>query len=156
MKNLTAPELSIARFIQKDIPLVSRPFEKIASLCNQKENDVLDSIRTMLQKGLIRRFGAIIRHQKSGFNKNALVVWAVPPEQLEKTGEKMASCNFISHCYARKPAFRKKYNLFTMLHSKEGDITSLVKEIAESLCIDYYLILESMREYKKTSPEYFS
>jgi DNA-binding Lrp family transcriptional regulator len=156
MKNLTTPELSIARLIQGDIPLISRPFERLASLCNQKENDVLDAIKTLMQKGFIRRFGAIIRHQKIGFSKNALIVWAIPPDRMEKAGEKMASFDFISHCYLREPAFREKYNLFTMLHSKEGDITSLVKEIAESLCINDYLILESMREYKKTSPEYFS
>ena len=103
----------------------------------------------------MRKFGAILRHQKTGYGKNALVVWSVPADQIEKAGKIFASFPFVSHCYERNPAFGKKYNLFTMLHSKNENILSMIKDMATATNIHDYLILESIQEYKKTSPEYF-
>jgi hypothetical protein len=83
------------------------------------------------------------------------VVWSAPAGQIQKAGEIFASFSFISHCYERKPAFKKKYNIFTMLHSNDENISSLINEAATATGIHDYLILESVQEYKKTSPEYF-
>ena len=155
MKDLTEKQKIVAYAIQKDITVIRFPFDETGNLCGLTSKDVLYTIKQLLNKGLMRKFGAILRHQKSGYEKNALVVWSVPSEQTEKTGNMFASFPFISHCYERKPAFREKYNLFTMLHSKEKKISSLVKEISVATDIHDYLILESIQEYKKTSPEYF-
>jgi siroheme decarboxylase len=155
MKELTVKQKKVARVIQKDISVIRFPFMETGNLCGLTHEDALYTIKQLFKKDFIRKFGAILRHQKSGYGKNALVVWSVPPEQTEKTGNIFASFPFISHCYERKPAFREKYNLFTMLHSKEENISSLVKDISIATDIHDYLILESIQEYKKTSPEYF-
>jgi DNA-binding Lrp family transcriptional regulator len=119
MQKLTVLEQKIARHIQSDIPLVSRPFRNIADDCTLTEDEVLKITKKLLHNGAIRKFTAILQHQKAGYNKNALVVWSVPPEQIVGAGEKMAAYKFISHCYERNPAFQGKYNLFTMLHAQE-------------------------------------
>jgi DNA-binding Lrp family transcriptional regulator len=111
--------------------------------------------QAFLEKGIMRKFGAILRHQKAGYGKNALVVWSVPADQIEKAGKIFASFLFVSHCYERNPAFIKKYNIFTMLHSKDENILSLIKNMATATDINDYIILESIQEYKKISPEYF-
>ena len=156
MQKLTILEQKVARHIQSDIPLVSRPFRKIADDCILTEDEVLKTIKNLLNNGTIRKFTAVLRHQKAGYIKNALVVWSVPSEQIAGAGEKMAANKFISHCYERNPAFQRKYNLFTMLHAKEENISTIVSKIALSSGITDYLILESIQEYKKTSPEYFT
>lgn len=79
----------------------------------------------------------------------------MPEGQTLKTGNIFASFPFVSHCYERKPAFRNKYNIFTMLHSNNENIFSLINEAATAAGISDYLILESVKEYKKTSSEYF-
>jgi siroheme decarboxylase len=155
MKKLTVKQKKVARVIQKDMAVVKFPFNEIGNLCGLTYVDVLDAIKQLFKKGLIRRYGAMLRHQKAGYEKNALVVWSVPAEQTEKTGNIFASFPFISHCYERKPAFGGKYNIFTMLHSKNENILSQIKDVAMATGINDYLLLESIREYKKTSPEYF-
>ena len=155
MEKLNNKEKKVARFIQGDIPLVSSPFDEIGTCCGLTADEIVNISQSFLEKGIMRKFGAILRHQKAGYEKNALVVWSVPAEQTEKTGNMFASFPFISHCYERKPAFREKYNLFTMLHSKDEIIFSLVKDMVTAIDIHDYLILESIQEYKKTSPEYF-
>jgi hypothetical protein len=42
-----------------------------------------------------------------------------------------------------------------MLHTKGEDTSDLVNNMAASTGINDYLILESLKEYKKISPEYF-
>ena len=46
-----------------------------------EEEVVLAAIRGLMENGYIRRFGATLRHQQSGFEANALVAWAVIPVQ---------------------------------------------------------------------------
>jgi DNA-binding Lrp family transcriptional regulator len=155
MGKMLSKKKKVARLIQNDITLKSRPFSELADTCGSSEEDVLDITKTLLKEGFMRKFGAILRHQKIGYGKNALVVWSVPADQIEKVGEIFASFPFISHCYERKPAFQTKYNLFTMLHAKGEDTSDLVNNMAASAGINDYLILESLTEYKKISPEYF-
>jgi siroheme decarboxylase len=155
MEKLNDAEKIVARFIQKDIPLVSSPFAEIGSSCGLTAAKIVSISQSFLEKGIMRKFGAILRHQKAGYGKNALVVWSVPATQVEKAGEIFASFLFVSHCYERNPAFKNKYNLFTMLHSKDKNILSRINDMAIAISINDYLILESIQEYKKISPEYF-
>jgi DNA-binding Lrp family transcriptional regulator len=153
--HLTVKQKKVACVIQKDIAVMRFPFNELGNLCGLTNEDVLDTTKQLFKKGFIRKYGAILRHQKAGYEKNALVVWSVPADQIEKAGKIFASFLFVSHCYERNPAFIKKYNIFTMLHSKDENILSLIKNMATATDINDYIILESIQEYKKISPEYF-
>ncbi|PKN68555.1 MAG: Lrp/AsnC family transcriptional regulator [Deltaproteobacteria bacterium HGW-Deltaproteobacteria-10] len=155
MEKLTAAEKKVARLIQRDIPLVKRPFQETGRACDLNEAEVLNITRHLQKEGYIRRFAAILRHQKAGYTRNALLVWSVPPDQIEEAGKVLAAFPFISHCYERKPAFQNKYNLFTMLHTQNENIELIIKQMAQSINSNDYAILESLQEYKKISPEYF-
>jgi DNA-binding Lrp family transcriptional regulator len=153
--HLTVKQKKVACVIQKDIAVMRFPFNELGNLYGLTNEDVLDTTKQLFKKGFIRKYGAILRHQKAGYEKNALVVWSVPADQIEKAGKIFASFLFVSHCYERNPAFRKKYNIFTMLHSKDKNILSMIKDMATATDINDYIILESIQEYKKISPEYF-
>jgi siroheme decarboxylase len=144
-----------AKILQADIPLTARPFKEIADACNLSGEDLLGWINELSQKGIIRKFGAVLRHQKAGYRKNALILWAADPDTLERAGVAFALLSQVSHCYERKPAFQEKYNLFTMVHSQTDDISSLAETMSRLTGISDYCILESLQEYKKSSPEYF-
>lgn len=155
MNKITDREKKLAYLIQSDLPPVSNFFQSTAARSDMSERDILSGIRSFKEKGILRKFGAILRHQKAGFGKNALVVWSLPPQDVESAGRKFADLPFVSHCYERNPAFQNKYNLFTMLHGKENDIAHLIDAMSRLIHSSDFLILESLQEYKKTSPEYF-
>ena len=155
MKKLTEKQNKVARLIQHDIKVVSSPFAEIGKDCGLTAGEVLGTTKELLKKGFIRKFCAILRHQQAGYINNAMVVWSVPSDQIEKAGQMLSTSRSVSHCYRRNPAFQGRYNIFTMLHSQNETISSLVKDIATAVGIDDYLILESIQEYKKKSPEYF-
>ncbi|MFA5180319.1 MAG: hypothetical protein WC405_03300 [Syntrophales bacterium] len=149
-------EKQIARRLQKDIFLVSRPFQDIADVTGATEEDVLQLTRDFMNRGWIRKFSAIVRHQQIGFTWNAMVVWAVPDDRIEEVGKALASLREITHCYERTPLFLDKYNLFSMIHLKDADPESFVQGIAAKLDIRDYRILLSEEEMKKISMEYFT
>jgi len=155
MKKLTVKQNKVACLIQEDIQIISSPFAEIGNACSLTTKEVLDTTKELLKKGFIRKFCAILRHQQAGYKNNALVVWSVPPDQVEKTGQMLSASRSVSHCYQRNPAFQGKYNIFTMLHSQDEKISLLIKDMATTIGIYDYLILESIQEYKKKSPEYF-
>lgn len=155
MEFLSIKQKKIANLIQKDIAVQEFPFRKIGKLCSLTEEEVLNITKELCRKGFIRKFGAILRHQKAGYKDNALVVWSVPDQQTEQAGNIFASFPFVSHCYQREPVFMGKYNIFTMIHAGGRSVSSLIKEMVTGTGIKDYLILKSIKEYKKTSPEYF-
>lgn len=148
-------EIKLAKIIQKDIEVISRPFEKIAGELNLPQAQLIQIIRNFRAEGLLRKFGAVLRHQKAGFGQNAMIVWSASEQQMNKAGKAFASLPYVSHCYERSPAFQGKYNLFTMVHSREKDIASLASSMSSLSGLDDFIILQSLQEYKKSSPEYF-
>jgi DNA-binding Lrp family transcriptional regulator len=152
---ITEEEIKISRCIQEDISLEQRPFASIGARTGMEEGEVIDTINGLRERGVIRKFGAILRHREAGYRENAMVLWAVPEEDLEKTGEILASYKEITHCYGRTPPFEGRYNLFSMLHSAKGSLEECVRKISEAIDISDYLVLRSEEEYKKTSMEYF-
>ncbi|MBN2397423.1 MAG: Lrp/AsnC family transcriptional regulator [Deltaproteobacteria bacterium] len=161
---MTDREKKVARQVQGDIPLGKRPFETIARRIGMDEEEVIETLKRLQEKGAIRRFGAVLRHTRAGFSGNALVVWAVPEEQCEEIGSILASYREISHCYERTPPFEGVYNLFTMVHLTgdgggqpgEADrMDAFVRRISEAIGIGSYRILRTLEEFKKSSMEYF-
>ena len=75
----------------------------------------------MQEAGLVRRFGAVLRHQGAGYNTNAMVAWLVDEKDADKAGELMAKLILrISHCYLREVPEEFGYNLFTVIHTKSA------------------------------------
>jgi siroheme decarboxylase len=149
-------EKKIIAMLQSDIPVVQRPFFEMAREIGITENEFLSLVRDLNDRGLIRRFGATLKHQKSGFKANAMVAWKVDEKQVEKTGAIMAGFQEITHCYRRNPAPGWPYNLYTMVHAADEDqCRDIVKKMAIASEQTEYEILFSKKEFKKTSMTYF-
>jgi DNA-binding Lrp family transcriptional regulator len=153
---MTDEERKICRLIQRDLDLTSRPYRDIAAQTGIAEQDVLSTIKSLLQRGLIRKFGAIVRHREAGFTGNAMIVWAVPEDRCEQVGQVLSSFPEITHCYQRSPAFEEKYNLFSMIHLRQQSIEKKIEAISAATGIQDYQVLMSEEEFKKSSMEYFT
>ncbi len=154
---LTELEKKIIASIQGDIPVISRPYLEISKKLKISEETLLKTLKDLCDKGVIRRFGATIRHQKSGFAANAMVAWIVDEKRIEEVGEKMSSFKEVSHCYRRNPSDEWPYNLYTMVHAKNEDTCrKIAQTMSSEACVENYKLLFSRREFKKTSMKYFS
>ncbi len=145
--------------LQRDLEITPDPFRELAAQLETPEAEVLAVIRRLMETGYIRRFGATLRHQQSGFAANALVAWAIPGDRITEIGKKMAAYREVSHCYFRKPANPAAswpYNLYTMVHGRTPeDCILTAARMAAATGMDTYEMLFSETELKKTTMRYF-
>jgi siroheme decarboxylase len=150
-------EQKVIALIQGDLPVTEKPYLEIAKKLGIGEDEVLRILRKLSDQGVMRRFGATIRHQKSGYKANAMVAWQVDEVRIEEVGNIMSSFQEVSHCYRRNPAMDWPYNLYTMIHAKDRKTCrDTAKKMAEKASVKNYTLLFSKRELKKTSMNYFS
>ena len=154
---LTELEKRIIAVIQGDMPVTVQPYAQIAAELGIGEQQLLEALKDLVRRGVIRRFGATLRHQKSGYTANAMTAWLVEEERIEAVGRIMASFKEVSHCYRRDPTDEWKFNLYTMIHGKdEAHCRRTAERMAEKAGVRQYQLLFSRRELKKTSMKYFS
>ena len=153
---VSAKDRRLLAQIQGDLPLCSSPYAVIAQNTGWGERELLARIQVFIRRGMIRRFGAILRHQKAGYRGNAMVVWKVPEGQIPRVSRAMASFPAVSHCYLRVAHPDWPFNLYTMVHGQsERDCHRIARQISRITRIKDYRLLFSKREHKKSSMTYF-
>jgi DNA-binding Lrp family transcriptional regulator len=153
---LTDRQIAIIRFIQGDLPAKERPYAELAKELGITEQQVVDEIQTMIDAGVIRRFGMAVRHQNMGYTANGMSCWNIPDEKIDRAAAVMTARDEITHCYERPRFGDWPYNVYAMIHSKEKEtVYAIAEEIAQRIGVSDYKVLFSTIEYKRTSMSYF-
>ena len=149
-------EKKIIASIQEDMEITERPYLAISEKLGITETQLLDHLKDLGQRGVIRRFGATLRHQRAGFSANVMVAWMVDEDRIEEVGQKMATFDQVSHCYRRNPTPDWPYNLYTMVHAdSEQACQTTARKMSRATSVQDYTLLFSREELKKTSMVYF-
>lgn len=143
--------------LQGNIPFEENPYEELGKKLGISEDDVIERLQLMKGSKRLKRISAVLRHRKSGYLHNAMVVFKIDASMTETVGIELAFSHLSSHCYERTSYEKWPYNLYAMLHSRnEYEIETFIEEIVKKYGILEYQILHSVRELKKTSMTYFS
>ena len=144
-------ERAVLRIVQADLPDTLAPYADIAREAGVSEAEVLELLARLKASGAIRRFGASIKHQKTGWTHNA-------HGGLE--GERGGSGRMRAHRLASRPYLPRllpscsvpdwPYTLYTMVHGRsEEECLKVVDELLHTSPLREYAILRSLRELKK-------
>ncbi|MDI6751427.1 MAG: Lrp/AsnC family transcriptional regulator [bacterium] len=145
----------IIKEISGDLPLLKSPYQAVAAKIGIGEEELLTRIDEYKREGMIRRMAAYLYHIPAGFSFNAMVVWRVEPQDVERIGKEISEFSGVTHCYERKTNSIWRYNLFTMIHGrKNGECEDLVRKMAEKTGIKEFRLLNTKKELKKRSPRY--
>ncbi len=155
-ESVTDFEIAVIRELQEDVPLIPKPFTPMAERLGIPLQVLFEATESFQQRGLMRRFSAVLHHRRAGFRSNAMVVWKVPSERAVEVGNIMAQSKWVTHCYERPTFPDWQYTHFTMIHATSQEQCEVVaREISEATSISEYQLLYSTREYKKTRVRYF-
>ncbi|CAM2061658.1 Siroheme decarboxylase beta subunit [Desulfovibrionales bacterium] len=165
MRKFSPIEIEILKRVQGNLPDSVTPYADIAREVTAvagvtvTEANVFRLLRQLKADGTIRRLGATLRHQKAGYNANAMVVWNIPEKYVEAVGRTMSSQHQVSHCYWRRPQPDWPYSLYTMIHSKYREnclaTVDILAALPEATTVVDHAVLFSIKELKKTSMLYF-
>lgn len=156
--NVTDQDLCLIEAVQQGIPLVARPYAAVGARCGLAEGDVIDGLKHLIQIGVIKRFGVIVRHHELGFRANAMVVWDIPDAEVAEVGRRFGDFDFVTLCY-RRPRHRPNwpYNLFSMIHGRDRDaVLAQVDHLAKACGLDHvpHEALFSKRRFKQRGALY--
>ncbi|MBC5785634.1 Lrp/AsnC family transcriptional regulator [Ramlibacter sp. USB13] len=139
---------------QSGLPLVPQPYEALGAMLGISSPEVQERLASMLERGLIRRIGAVANHYRLGYTANGMTVWDVDDAQVDALGERVGALPGVSHCYRRPRALPAwPYNLFVMLHGhSREEVERQAKAVAAVLgeACRGHDILYSTQVLKKT------
>jgi DNA-binding Lrp family transcriptional regulator len=152
-------EIATIRALQGPMEAVERPYDAAAEQLGIATEELLERLREMTARKLLRRVAAILYHRRAGFAANGMGVWKVPAEEILATGRRMACFRGISHCYQRPTYEDWPYSLFSMAHGRsKQECDAILDSIAAECGIgpDDRATLYSSTEYKKVRLRYFT
>lgn len=130
--------------LQKDFPLVPRPFLHLGQLLDLGEEEVLARVSNLKAKKIIRRLGGVFNTRGLGF-ASTLVALQVRPEHLERVAERVNAYPGVTHNYARSHPF----NLwFTLITRERQELEEIVAEIKTWEGVLDLLVLPARRIFK--------
>ena len=111
MKNvLTEIDKILLEVLQKDFPLVFRPFDHFAGVCGISEEEVILRVKKLISEGIIREISAIFNAGRLGY-KSTLVALKAPGGLEDNIAGIISRHPGVSHNYFRN----YKYNLWFTL-----------------------------------------
>jgi DNA-binding Lrp family transcriptional regulator len=144
--------------LQQGLPLVPRPYAALGTAIGMSEAEVISRLSAMLDNGIIKRFGVVVRHHELGYRANAMVVWDVPDDQVTACGQRLVQHDFVTLCYCRARCLPQwPYNLYCMIHGRSR--ATVLEQIA-SLTIACGLqafpraVLFSCHRFKQRGAQY--
>lgn len=144
--------------IQDGLPLVSEPYAELAAQLAISTAEVLQRLERMMQQGIIKRFGLVVRHHELGYIANAMVVWDIPDDQIDTAGQRLGQYPCVTLCYQRPRRLPHwPYNLFCMIHGKSRDsVLGRIQAMTTELQLEHIprQILFSQRRFKQCGARY--
>jgi siroheme decarboxylase len=152
-------DIAVIRALQGPMEVCDRPYDAAADEAGMSTHDLLEHLRGMVDRKLLRRVAAILYHRRAGFSANGMGVWRVPEERILDVGARMAAVRGISHCYQRPTYADWPYSVFTMAHGRSKEECDAV---LDGIAGEHDLhgpdraVLYSSTEFKKVRLHYFT
>jgi len=148
---------AVIRATQGAMPVIPEPYAPAAAELQIPQEQLLEHLRGMTERRLLRRVAAILFHRRAGYSANGMGVWKVPDERVLELGMEMSRFRGISHCYQRPTYADWPYSVFTMAHGRSKDeCDAILDSIAEQTGISERTTLYSSTEFKKIRLLYFT
>jgi len=152
-------DIALIRALQGPMAAVERPYDEASAELGISTEELLERLRALVDRKILRRVAAILYHRRAGFSANGMGVWKVPEAEIMETGARMASFRGISHCYQRPTYEDWPYSVFTMAHGRsKQECDAVLDSIADDCGIGPggRATLYSSTEYKKIRLHYFT
>ncbi len=150
----------LAAALEPGLPLIARPYERIAAGCGLSEGALLKRIGELQALGIMRRFGVVVRHQELGYRANAMVVWDVPDAEVAEVGRRLGAEASVTLCYRRPRRLPDwPYNLFSMVHGRDrASVLDALAQMRQRLGLEAvrHQPLFSLRRFKQCGAHYAS
>lgn len=115
---MDATDRRLLDIIQTGFPLAPRPYAVLGDRLGIPEQEVLDRVRALKARGIIRRLGANFQSARLGF-VSTLCAAKVPEAKLEAFAARVNACPGVTHNYLREHAYNIWFTLISPSRAAE-------------------------------------
>jgi DNA-binding Lrp family transcriptional regulator len=142
--------------LQPGLEIMPRPFRQLGETIFMPEEEVLARITAMIDEGMIKRFGIVVRHHELGYRSNAMVVFDLDDDAVDGIGARLAAEPGVTLCYRRRRSLPEwNYNLYCMVHGRSREEAQPVIDRLAGLAGQPATVLFSTRRFKQCGARYF-
>jgi len=135
---------AILNRIQSDFPVTRRPYFSIAQNLDLSEEKVINRIKQLKKKGIIRRIGGNFSPEKLGF-VSTLCAAKVPKDKIDGFVKAVNRYPGVTHNYLRD----NPYNIwFTFIAQSMSEIVDNIEKISQETSVTDILNLPATKMYK--------
>ena len=148
----------LAALLEDGLLLVPRPYDVWADTLRQSRAQALATLRRWLDQGTLRRFGVVVRHREAGFTHNAMAVFDVPDDSVDRSGLLLAGQRGVTLAYRRERAAGWPFNLYCMVHGRDrAAVCAAIDEATTNCGLQAHAgeVLFSRRRFKQGGASYF-
>jgi DNA-binding Lrp family transcriptional regulator len=132
--------------IQKNFPLVKRPFEVIANELDIKEEEVISILQNAKKENIIRQTSAIFDTKRLGY-QSSLVAFEIEQSKIDDAVKILNSHPGISHNYERNHDFNIWFTMAVAPDSTLG-LEQTIKILTKLTKAKDYIILPTLKLFK--------
>jgi len=141
---LDATDKAIINRIQSDFPIDARPYRVIAYELSMSEEQVIDRIKALKAKGIIRRIGGNFVPHKVGF-VSTLCAAKVPDDRIDAFAAVVNQYTGVTHNYQRD----NEFNIwFTFIAPSRAEIERNLARISAETGVHTILNLPATKVFK--------
>jgi len=117
----------LLNYIQDNFPLHPRPFQVLSKKFKLSEKEIIDYLKQLKEKNIIRHFGATINSHKLKYT-TCLCATSIPENKID-IAYKIAELPEITHAYLRE----HKLNFwFTIISKSEEDLLNIIQSLEKT------------------------
>ncbi|MFP4001409.1 MAG: Lrp/AsnC family transcriptional regulator [Thermoplasmata archaeon] len=128
---------------QRGLPLSPAPFEDLGEELNMDGDEVVERLKDLKDKKLIRRIGGVFDSKKMGW-ESTLLAGKIPEDEFYEVAEQVNEHPGVTHNYRRD----HEYNMwFTLSVGPDDDLQQEIKKLEEKTGFEF-LQLPKKKKYK--------
>ena len=125
---------NIINTLQHDFPVCERPFAQLAETLNSTEDELIKRVQSMLDTGLLTRFGPMYNAVNMG-GALSLCAMKVPEDRFDEVTEQVNAFEQVAHNYQRDHEMNMWFVLAT---ESQQDLENTLDAIENSTGIPVY------------------
>jgi DNA-binding Lrp family transcriptional regulator len=131
---------------QSGFPVVERPFRRVGAALGVSETEALDRVRNLRERGVFRRFGAVLNPPVIGSSTLAAV--QAPEARFDEVAEVVNGYRQVNHNYRRDHAWNVWFVVTAGSRAKRDEILAEIEDrtgcevLVLPMLTDYYIDLE--------------
>ena len=118
---------AIVNRLQGGFPLAERPFMEAAAALGTTEDDLLDRLKALLERGVLTRFGPLYDAEKLG-GRFSLCAMSVPAADFERVAALVNAHPEVAHNYERDHRFNMWFVLATAFPTEIETVVKVIEQ----------------------------